>query len=436
MFHMGWFLGLGFGQYGWNQRWSGNVSRDAAKPGLFIDMATSLERAGFDYMMLEDASLIPDVYQGSMEQPLRAGILRQDPMPLVPILGAATKHLGIIATCATTFYPPYLAARLFASLDHLTEGRVGINLVTASAHAAAQNYGYEKHFEHDLRYDMADEWVQLVTALWDSWEADAVVADRAANVYVDHAKVHPINFEGKYYRSRGPLNSMPGPQRHPVLCQAGGSPAGRDFGAKNADTLIASLVENPGVENMKDYRDDISRRMATFGRKPTDAKVMFLVSPIMADSDRAAQEKADEMKASAAANTSALLAGLSYFSGIDFSTFDLDAPVPDLTGQHNGHQSLVIDFVRQAEGRTLRDALAERSKSNSSVELIGTPESVAVQMGEIMDYVGGDGFLLRDPVTRKNITEICDGLAPQLRKRRLIRSGYDHDTFRENLLEF
>jgi FMN-dependent oxidoreductase (nitrilotriacetate monooxygenase family) len=437
VFHMGWFLGTGFGQYGWNQRWSGNVAYDAAKPGLFVDMATSLERAGFDYMMLEDASLISDTYQGSLERPLRSGSgLRQDPMPLVPILAAATRYLGIIATMATTFYPPFLAARLLSTLDHLTEGRVGVNLVTASAHGAAQNYGYEKHFEHDLRYEMADEWVDVVKALWDSWDPGAVVADRAAGVYVDHTKVHPINYEGRFYKSRGPLNTLPGPQGHPVICQAGGSPAGRDFGAKNADTLIASLAEDPGVDRLKAYREDISRRMIGFGREPSAAKVLFLVGPIMADTERGAQEKLASIRAAAAANTDALLASLSYYSGLDFSTFDLDAPLPDLTGRHNGHQSLVADFIANSAGKTLRQALADRSRSAGSVELVGTPESVAAQMGEIMDEVGGDGFLIRDPVTRKNITEICDGLAPQLRKRGLIRSGYTYDTFRENLLEF
>ena len=153
MFHMGWFLHYGFGVYGWNQQWSGNVRADVGQPGLFKDMATSLERAGFDYMMIEDSSVVPDVYQGSLEFSLRNGVVRHDPMALVPLLAGVTSRIGIIATAATTFYPPFLAARLFTTLDHLADGRVGLNLVTASPHAAAQNYGYEKHFEHDLRSD-------------------------------------------------------------------------------------------------------------------------------------------------------------------------------------------------------------------------------------------------------------------------------------------
>jgi FMN-dependent oxidoreductase (nitrilotriacetate monooxygenase family) len=436
MFHMGWFLGMGFGTYGWGDRWSGNAGKDSADPQLFIDMATSLERAGFDYMMLEDSSVIPDVYQGSMEYALKHGTVGQDPMPLVPILGAATKKVGIIATASTSFYPPFLAARLLVTLDHITNGRVGINLVTSSPHAAAQNYGYERHFDHDVRYEMANEWVECVQALWDSWEPDAVVIDEEHGVFVDHTKVHPVNFAGQYYKSRGPLNSIPGPQGRPVLCQAGGSDIGRDFGAKHADTIIASLAEEPGIENMKAYREDMTTRLVKFGRKPADAKLMFLAHPIMADSDEAARERLDQISKAAAADTEALLAGFSYLSNLDFSKFDLDAPLPDLSEGLNGHQSLVAAFAKSADGKTLRQALADRSRTMGSVELVGTPDTVAAQMGEIMDEVGGDGFLIRALPTRKNQTEICDGLAPALRRRGLIRSGYTYDTLRENLLEF
>jgi FMN-dependent oxidoreductase (nitrilotriacetate monooxygenase family) len=435
MFHMGWFLGTGFGVYGWNQRWSGNAGKDVAKPDLFIDAARSLERAGFDYMMLEDSSAIPDVFQGSMAAPLRsAGGIRQDPMTLVGILAAETKKLGIVATASTSFYPPYLAARLMASLDTLTEGRVGVNLVTSSPEASAQNFGYEKHFAHDLRYEMADEWVRCVKALWDTWEPGAVVADEESGIYADYTKIHPANFEGKYYKSRGPLSTMPGPQGHPVICQAGGSNAGKDFGAKHADTIIASLAENPGVDNMKEYFDDVKARMIGFGRNPSDAKVLFLAHPILADTVEAAKEKQAAMIAATVSNVQGQLAGMSYYSGVDFSKLELDEPLPEL--QVNGHLSLYQDFAKNAEGKTLREALAVRAQTLSSVDLVGTPETVADQMGEIMDYVGGDGFLIRAIPTRSNMVEICDGLAPALRKRGLIRSEYEFDTFKENLLAF
>jgi FMN-dependent oxidoreductase (nitrilotriacetate monooxygenase family) len=432
MFHMGWFLGYGFGVYGFGQPWTGNIHRDAANPQLFVDMATSLERAGFDYLMLEDSSVLPDIYGGDFRAAVERGVVRMDPMPLVPLLGAATRHLGIVATCNTTFYPPFLAARLFRTLDHVTGGRVGINLVTGSPHAAAQNYGYDRLHEHDERYRMADEWMTLVEALWNSWEPDAVVAgDPGRGIFADPDKVHYVNFEGRYFRSRGPLNTIPSPQQKPVICQAGGSPAGRDLAARHADTIIATA---DGIEACKAYRDDISARMISFGRDPKDAKVLFLINPVLGETTAEAQAKAARQSAPTDLNIRTKLFGLSYLTGFDMSRFDLDAPLADLSAS-NGHQSMVADLMRAGQDKTLREALAAYHMTNS-IPFAGTPDDIAVQMGEAMDYIGGDGYLIGSPVTRRNITEICDGLAPALRARGLIRAGYEYRTFRENLLAF
>ncbi|MBM9469456.1 NtaA/DmoA family FMN-dependent monooxygenase [Nakamurella leprariae] len=433
MFHMGWFLGYGFGVYGWGGQWSGNASRDVANPELFIGMGQALENAGFDYMMLEDSSVLPDIYQGSFRHSARTGVIRMDPIPMIPLIARATRHIGVIGTIATPFYPPFLAARLFTTLDHLTGGRVGINLVTASPHAAAQNYGHEEHFEHDERYAMADEWMQAVSALWETWEEDALQLDEQAGVFADHTKIHRADFHGKYYKTRGPLNTVPGPQRRPVVCQAGGSPAGRELAAAHADTIVAAVV---GVEAMKEFRDDMSRRLIAHGRKPQDAKVLFLVNPVLADTEEDARAKQERAMTARQNNLEGALAGLSYLSGKDFSQFDPDAPFPDLTGKVNGHQSSMKDYQNAAAGgKTLREVALGRQVVES-IPLVGTPASVAAQMGEAMEHAGGDGFLIGTPPTRKSIAEIADGLAPELRRRGLIRSGYSYDRFRDNLLEF
>ncbi|GAA1391316.1 NtaA/DmoA family FMN-dependent monooxygenase [Pseudonocardia kongjuensis] len=430
MFHMGWFLGTGFGVYNWNGQWSGNAGSDVGRPGLFVDMAVSLERAGFDYMMLEDSSVLPNIYKGTFESSVHdGGTIRFDPVPLVPLLAAATRHIGIIATVATTFYPPFLAARLFSTLDNITEGRVGLNLVTASPHQAAQNYGLDQHVEHDERYLMADEWVRCVKSLWDSWEPDAVVLDEHKGLFADHTKIHTADFEGRWFRSRGPLNTVPGPQRHPVICQAGGSPAGRDFGAAHADTIIAAVR---GAAEMKAYRDDISARMIAAGRDPSEAKVLFLIAPVLADTKEEALAKQARQQRAKEENIEAILAGMSYFTSTDFSRYDLDEPFPDLSG-NNGHRSTMNDYQRS--GTTLREAIMNHTVQES-VELVGTPDEVAGRMDEYMVEAGGDGYLVAMPVTRKNITEIADGLAPELRKRGLIRSEYEHPTFRQNLLAY
>lgn len=429
MFRLGWFLSTGFGVYGWNDVWSGNARSDAANPQLFIDAATSLERAGFDYMMLEDSSVLPDVFGGGFTYSVERAVIRLDPMPLLPLLAAATRHLGLVATIPTTFYPPFLAARLMTTLDHLTRGRVGINLVTSSPDAAAQNYGHDQLFEHDMRYEMANEWVDAVRALIDTWDRDAVLKDDASGRFADPSKVRHANFDGTFYKTRGPLNTIPSPQGRPVFCQAGGSPAGRDFGARNADTIIAA---SGTVAAMKEYRQDISERLASHGRSPDEAKVLFLCNPILADTDDAATAKRDAIDAAAAADTETNLYNLSYHSGVDFSKFDLDEPLPEI--ETNGHQSTMERFIKAAKGKTLREALP--SKSRWGPEMVGSPDSVASQMQDIMEEVGGDGFLVGNPVTRRELTEVCDGLAPVLRRRGAIRDGYSHSLFRDNLREF
>ena len=223
------------------------------EPDLYIDLARALERACFDYMLIEDGSFVADAYKGSPEWYLHNAysVPKSDPVPLVPLLAYFTKRLGIVPTVTTSFYPPFLAARLGATLDHLTHGRVGLNIVTAHNDRAAQNFGLDRHYEHDLRYEMADEWMEVANRLWASWEPGAIVADPESAMFADHTKVHPINFEGRFYKCRGPLNTAPGPQGRPVICQAGGSPAGIAFAAKHADSVIAKVR---GVAAAKSFR--------------------------------------------------------------------------------------------------------------------------------------------------------------------------------------
>ena len=267
MFHMGWFVAQGYGVHGWNQPWTGNIASDWMKPDIYVDLARSLERACFDYIMLEDGQLVPDSYGSSSEWFLKSAwmVPKNDPMPLVPLIGQATKNIGIVATLTTSFYPPFIAARLAATLDHLTQGRLGLNIVTAHNDRSAQNFGLDKHYDHDLRYEMADEWMDVVNKLWASWEDGAVRADAASGIFADFGKgASPIDFAGRFYKSRGPLNTYAGPQGRPVICQAGGSPAGRSFAAKHADTILARFRT---IESAREFRDDIHQHMISHGRK-------------------------------------------------------------------------------------------------------------------------------------------------------------------------
>ncbi|MCW2602453.1 MAG: dibenzothiophene desulfurization enzyme [Pseudonocardiales bacterium] len=428
MFHMGWFLS--FNAAGWNTPWNGIAGSEWTKAEPWIDMARSLERAGFDYMMMEDGSFIPDVHRGSMQQSLASGNLpKLDPMALMGVLGQETAHLGLIATVTSTFYPPYLAARLISTLDHLTNGRTGANVVTSHNQRTAQNYGLDEQPEHDLRYEMADEWLTVVKALWNSWEPGALVMDEETGLFADHTKVHSIDFKGKWFSSRGPLNSIPSPQQSPVICQAGGSPAGRNLAAKHADTIVASVAS---VEQMREYRADMDVRLAHAGRKRSDCKILFVASPVLADTQREAQDRYERMLGTEEQRIERALVGLSFASGVDFAAFDLDAPVPAMS-TNAAQQPLQRRLGADAATKTLREIA---SGPRQEINLVGTPASVAIQMGEMMDEVGGDGFLISGQLTRRLIGEITEGLAPELRKRDLIRSAYSHEHLRDNLLAF
>jgi FMN-dependent oxidoreductase (nitrilotriacetate monooxygenase family) len=427
-FHLGWFMNFRADE--WNDNWgSGGLDWTG---DFYVEMGKALERACFDYMIIEDTSMVPDAYNGSLEIALKHAVApKHDPAPLAALLAGATSRLGIVPTLSTSFYPPFLLARLCSTLDHITRGRLGWNIVTSAEDRAAQNFGMDKLFDHDLRYDMADEYLELVCQLWDSWEPDAVVRDRERGVYADHTKVHTIDFEGKFYKSRGPLNTVRSPQGRPVFVQAGASPRGREFAAKGADCIIATAT---GLTAMKAYRDDIRARMEAIGRKPDDCKVLFLVAPVLGDTLEEARDKQLRL-GSSSQMIERTLASISSITEIDFSQFDLDAPLPEVTT--NGERGSLEKFVQRGSGKTLRQLASEGI--SRCVELVGTPDQVAGQMGEAMAEIGGDGFLITAPgmgLSRRYITEITDGLVPALQRRGLVRTEYAFPHFRDNLLEF
>ena len=401
---------------------------------MFLDLARGCERAGMDYILLEDSIYVGETWRNSRDIYLKNGmsIPRQEPTVVATLMAAATTRLGIVPTLSTFAYEPYLTARIVGTLDQISGGRGGWNMVTGSSDLSAKNFGMEHLPPHDQRYDMADEYIAICKQLWGSWEPGAVVADRQSGVLIDPDKVHTIDFEGRYYRCRGPLNSGPCPQGQPVIAQAGGSDRGRSFAAQHADTIVAHVK---GVQQMKEYRDDVREKMRSFGRDPDSCKVLFLVSPILAETNEEAQAKAAQRSAIAEKTIDRRLAQMGWSTNIDFSTFDLDAPVGDLTT--NGHQQSLAQFLRKAGKRTLREAIVSYTSGGASIDLVGSPDVVAAQMAEAMEHIGGDGFLFSMPnVTRRTTAEIADGLAPALQQRGLTRRAYAHTHLRDNLLEF
>jgi FMN-dependent oxidoreductase (nitrilotriacetate monooxygenase family) len=433
-FHLAWFLGGGFGVGNWNGPFGGGRSVRWNRPDSFIDFARSLERACFDYLIIEDSSFVCDAYGGSAQIYLENAMTvpKQDPAVLATILTQFTTRLGIVPTLTVTEYPPFLLARLVSTLDHVSAGRAGWNIVTGSSDRAAQNYGKPEQPPHDIRYDMADEFTEIVCRLWESWEADAVVADVDTGVYVDHTKVHTIDFQGKYFSCRGPLNTARPPQGRPVLVQAGGSPRGREFAAKNADTIIASATN---IDEMKEYRDDVRSRMERMGRKPDDCKVLFLVSPTVGETIVEAQEKRLRHDVRAVEHPELALASIGFITDIDFSVYDVDAPLGELTTtlETNGHQSSLAHMLKVGPEKTLRDV----ATVSHGFEPVGTPDSIAATMQYVMEEVGGDGFLFYLPdMDARAVREITEGIVPQLQRRGLVRTEYTFEHFRDNLLEF
>lgn len=434
-FHLAWFTS--FVPPAWESDFAGNDVAQWATGDFHVEIAQMLERACFDLVMLEDTLSIPDAYGRSMDPALRHGhhAPKGDPAALAVKLSAFTKNLGVVATMSTSFYSPFHLARLASTIDHMSSGRFGWNIVSTSEDRAAQNFGLDALDEHDLRYDKADEFLDVATQLWESWEPDALIIDRENDSLADPAKVKPIHFEGRFYRSRGPLNLHSSPQVKPTLLQAGVSPKGRDFAAKHADAVIS--IAN-GIEAMKELRHDIRARAEGHGRNPDDVKILFLCSPIVAATTEEAQAEwaryiADDRY------LEGILMSQSMFSDIDFGAFDLNKPVPAEGLTTNGGQGSLKHFLRGNgdPNQTLRDLAINYVESG--LPLVGTPAEVADAMEAAIDEVGGDGFLIEQPffhLTRRHVASICDGLVPELQRRGLTRTEYTGKTLRANLRAF
>jgi FMN-dependent oxidoreductase (nitrilotriacetate monooxygenase family) len=432
-FHLGWFTN--WCTEAWNETWgsSGGANWDGQ---FYVDLARQLDRSAFDFILIEDKLMVSDAYGGTAESELRHALHspKLDPIPLVPLLASATSGLGFIPTVSTTFTHPFNVARSLSTLDHITHGRIGWNVVTSAEDRAAQNFGFDKIPTHADRYERAAEFLDLTQKLWRSWEPDAVIRDVDAGVFVDHRKVHTVDHEGKYFKSRGPLNVPAPPQLQPVIAQAGGSEWGKDLAARYADVVVGP-TSSP--EKMKEYRDDVRERATKFGRNPDDVKILFLVSPFLGDTDRAAWENLENY-VNRPEYISQRLGHLDALVEVDFSRFDLDEPLPDdlvTDGESTGFER----FIQRGSGKTLRELVTGGILTDGPYSLTGSPETVADRLQQIHELVGGDGFLFVAPnmrLSRRYITEVLDGLVPVLQRRGLVRREYRHNTLRENLREF
>lgn len=403
--------------------------RDPALPGdasididWYIENARLAEAAKFDLVFIVDSPFItPDTAPHFLN--------RLEPLTLLSAIAVATSRIGLVATLTTSYWEPYNVARLFGSLDHISKGRAGWNVVTTGLEGAARNYGRDAHFEHGVRYQRAAEFVDVVRGLWDSYEDDAFPRDKTSGTFLDKAKQHPLNHKGEHFSVAGPLALSRSRQGQPVIFQAGESDEGRDLGARIAEGTFAST---DSFEVGQAYYADLKARAAALGRDPDLITVMPGLFPIIAETDEEAQAIAASQQG--ALDVGKLLVQLGRaFNYHDFKQYPLDAPFPDLTGvtlnSYKGRAERIIQTSRE-EKLTLREAAYRFGVWRSS--FVGSPETIAAEIERWFTGRAADGFNLR--VTRPaDFALFRERVVPILQERGLFRRDYEHHTLRGHL---
>ena len=388
--------------------------------------ARKLEAGKFDAFFMADHLAVLNMPMAALKR--SATVTSFDPMALLPALAVTTERLGLIATGSTTFDAPYHVARRFASLDHISEGRAGWNIVTTSNPDSALNFGLDDHMEHDERYRRAREFFDVVTGLWDSWADDAFIRDVENGVYFDPARLHVLDHTGKYFKVRGPLNVARPVQGWPLIVQAGASDAGRQLAAETAE-----MVFSPGgpLAECQKYYADVKARAARAGRDPEHVKILPGCLVVVGDTVEAAKAKRAHLDSLVHPDSG--IASLSIALGTDASVFDLDGPLPDIpeTNQSQSGRQRVIDRAR-AENLTVRQ-LAQWAGSYGGLALVGTAGTIADQMEEYFHERGCDGFNIMFPWVPGGLDEFVDQVVPELQRRGVFRKEYEGKTLRENL---
>ncbi|WP_217874470.1 NtaA/DmoA family FMN-dependent monooxygenase [Gulosibacter sp. 10] len=382
---------------------------------FWIDRARTLERYGFDGLFIADSFGVPDVYHGSAEQAVREGLQvpSTDPSLMISAMAAATKRLGFGITFPTTATLPYDIARKLSTLDQLSGGRIGWNIVTGLSSNAVRALGTGGELDHDERYDRADEFLEVAYRLWeDCWDDDAVLLDRVNGDYADPERVRPISFEGDHFRVHGIHMSAPTPQRTPLLLQAGSSERGREFAARHAEVVFASA---PTPTILRRTVDDLRRRASLHGRDPRSLKVLSILTVVTGLDDAAAQERYEHYRSYASAEGN--LARFAATVGIDIGVLDFDEPLE--YSQAPGIRTILENFTRADPHRvwTPREIADHMAVSSFGPLLVGGPEHVADEIERWSREADIDGFNLVDVVPGRSFEEFGDYVLPELARR-------------------
>lgn len=397
----------------------------------WTDLAQILERGFFDGIFIADVLGIYDVYHQSTEHALTGAVQVpvNDPLQIVPAMAAVTKHLGFGVTTSISFEHPYPFARRISTLDHLTKGRVGWNIVTSYLESGSKNLGLKTQVNHDNRYDIADEYLEVLYKLWEgSWEEGSVLRDRESGIFADHKKVHPIQHEGKYFTVPGIHICEPSPQRTPVLYQAGASSRGQKFASQNAECVF---IAAPSKIATKKVVQGIRQKLAQEGRDPYSVKIYALLSIVTDETDAKAQAKFKEYQSYGSYDGALTL--LSGWSGVDFSQYQPTDKVEYI--QTNAIQSLLDSYVNADPERvwTIEEIANWNSLGGNGPVLVGSAETVSDALQQWVEDTDIDGFNLAYILAHQTFADVVEFIVPELQKRGVYQTSYAQGTLREKL---
>ncbi|MFF3688077.1 LLM class flavin-dependent oxidoreductase [Streptomyces sp. NPDC002187] len=389
----------------------------------FQELARTAERGKLDSLFLADGVAL----WGNARYNAVGGF---EPLTLLSALAVATEHIGLIATVSTTFNEPFHVARKFASLDHLSGGRAGWNIVTSGNVAEARNFGREEHLEHSLRYERAAEFLDVTRALWDSWRDDAAVIDRERGVYAEEGAVRAIDHRGDHFRVDGPLNVPRSPQGHPLLVQAGSSEDGKEFAARHAEAVFTAQQT---LADGQTFYKDLKSRLAKYGRTADQLKILPGICPVIGGTEAEARALEDELTGLQVPAYG--LQQLSGMLGTDLTGLPLDGPLPELPEERdiNGNKSrftLVAELARR-ESLTIRELIARLGGGRGHRVFAGTPEQIADQLEEWFTQGAADGFNIMPPYLPGGLDDFVDHVVPLLQRRGLFRTEYAGRTLRD-----
>jgi FMN-dependent oxidoreductase (nitrilotriacetate monooxygenase family) len=398
----------------------------------YVRAAQLAEAGKMDAIFFEDQAAVPrsnDIMKGDSYGGATPRAIHFDATMLLPALAMVTRHLGLAATSTTTYTDPYSLARKFASIDFISNGRAGWNLVTSFNESEAQNFGLDAHVDHASRYERAGEFIDVVNGLWESWEKGAVIRDKDSGVYFDISKMHFLQHEGKFFKVRGPLPMDRSPQVRPVIFQAGASEPGRELAARTADAVFTLQT---GIAASRAFREDIRARAARFGRDPDKIKILPGITPIVGKTDQDAQDFRDRMRALIPEDI-AVSYIMQHSGGLDFRDFDLNGPMPDLpqTNAGKSHRDAILSVARRGNLSILETA--RHFAEGSYLKLVGSPATIADQMQEWLEGEACDGFLVVPPYFPRGVEDLVHLVIPELQRRGIFRKEYSGRHLRDHL---